>query len=191
MKTLLLFCLPLLLASCSTFKPVRDTSFRLLLDAKVPSRPLTSSRPAVAISRPTLPPYLDRQQIITRTTEGQLLVHESHLWSEPLNSGMARVIADNLRRLTGSTTIQPVGDFVTLDYTSLVEIQVAQFDPDASGVLVFQCTWKIQPVAGGHSSFKSFHTEVPIESTTSVLNGRVPAMNEAIARLSRVIAKSL
>lgn len=191
---LLLCALPLLtgtLTSCKTLRPVKDTASRHLLDPSIPFRAGTSQKPAVAIARPVLPVYLDRSQLVTRDGSGALQVQENNLWSEPLDSGIARVLAANLSRLTGSTTIQPVGSFLTLDYASLVEMRIAQFDPDPSGNLVLECTWKVQPVRGGDADYRSFRTEVPVTQNPAgkPFSGRIDAMNEALARLAREIVR--
>lgn len=191
MMKLLLLCLPLLLLSCSTFQPVKDPASRHLLDPAIPFRAGKASSPALAIARPSLPNYLDRQQLVTRDGGGAVQVLDNHLWAEPLSSGISRVMASNLSRLTGSTAVQPVDDYLTLDYTALVELRISQFDPDASGHLVLECTWKIQPVKGGDTDYRSFRTEVPVAVTVPLMNGRMAAMNEALAQLAREIARRL
>lgn len=178
------------LASCGTLKPVKDPASRHLLDPAVPYRAGSKSSPALAMARPALPAYLDRQQLVSREG-GTLKVQENLLWSEPLDAGIARVLSANLSRLTGSTSILPVGDFVTLEYTHLVEMRFAQFDPDGAGNLVLECTWKLQPVRGADVGFQSFRTEVPIEVTLPPVTGRITAMNEALARLAREMAGKL
>lgn len=137
MKTSLFAALlPVLLVSCGVLKPVEDTSINHLLDPAVPERSLTGSSPAIAVSRPSLPSYLDRQQLVSRTTTGELQMNSYHLWAEPLDASISRVTAANLARLTNSLNIQPVENFVTLDYQSLLEIRVSRFEPDATGEVV-------------------------------------------------------
>jgi uncharacterized protein len=191
MKITATLIIPLLLVSCKIFAPIPNDPVRHLLEASVAPATSTSSSPAVAIARPSLPPYLERTEMVTRSDSGTLEIHENNLWSEPLDAGISRVIADNLRRLTKSTNIQPVGNFITRDYTSLVEIRIERFDPLPDGTLVLECTWKLQPVGGGDASPKSYRTTVPIETTQPGMRSRVIAMNEALARLSKAIAKSL
>jgi len=187
----LLHCLPLLLVGCNILQPVKDPAARHLLDPIVPYRAATSPQPVLAVARPSLPAYLDRLQLATRDAAGQVQVLDAHLWSEPLDSAIARVTAINLRRLTGATNIQPVGDFITLEYTSLVEVRIAQFDPAPSGALILQCTWKVQPVKGGDANNRDFRTEVQPDPTKPPVAARIAAMNEALARLAREIARSL
>ncbi|MCW0217586.1 MAG: PqiC family protein [Prosthecobacter sp.] len=181
----------LILPACSVLKPVKDPASRHLLDPAIPFRAGASSRPSLAIASPSLPAYLDRQQLVTRDGTGAVQVLDNHLWSEPLTKGISRVMAADLSRLTGSTGILPVDDFLTLDYSALVELRISQFDPDASGNLVLECTWKVQPVRGGDTPYQSFRTLVPITPTVAPMTGRMTAMNEALAQLARDITRRL
>jgi uncharacterized lipoprotein YmbA len=186
-----LLLISLLLSSCSLLMPVRDTSVRHRLEPTVPDRSSKASSPSVAIARASLPAYLDREELVTRDAGGELQKHDSHLWSESLDTGIARVVSTNLRRLTGSRAILPIDDFIALDYSHLVELRITQFDPDATGNLILRCTWKAQPVKGGDVKPKSFITAIPISVTTPSMTSRITAMNEALEQLARVIAKSL
>ena len=194
MKLLLLaLTAPFLLASCGVMKPVKDTSVNHLLDPVVPERRITGVSPAIAISRPALPSYLDRQQLVSRSGGGEVRMNSYHLWAEPLDSAISRVTAVNLGRLVNSLNIQPVESFVTLDYQSLLEIRVSRFEPDSAGNLVLECAWKLQPVSGRVANPRPFRTTVLISpaDTPKDLSGRIAAMNEALARLAREIAGAL
>ena len=193
MKTLLLaLTAPLLLVACG-LAPVKDNSSNHLLDPVIPERRITGASPAIAICRPALPNYLDRQQLVSRSGGGQLQMNSYHLWAEPLDAAMSRVTAINLGRLKNSLNIQPVESFVTLDYQTLLEIRVSRFEPDSPGNLVLECTWKLQPVSGRVADTRPFLTHVPISpaDTPQNLSGRTAAMNEALARLAREIARAL
>ena len=193
MKTLLLTLIsPFLLVACG-LEPVKDTSVNHLLDPVIPGRQITGASPAIAISRPALPSYLDRQQLVSRSNGGKLEMNSYHLWAEPLDAAISRVTAANLGRLMNSLNIQPVESFVSLDYQSLLEIRVSRFEPDSSGNLVLECTWKLQPVSGRVADTRSFLTQVLISSTDTSkdLSETTVAMNEALARLARKIASAL
>ena len=194
MKTIFLsLTVPLLLISCGALKPVKDTSVHHLLEAVIPERPVTGASPAIAISRPSLPSYLDRQQLVSRSGDGQLQMNSYHLWAEPLDAAISRVTATNLGRLTNSLNIQPVENFVTLDYQTLLEIRVSRFEPDSSNKLVLECTWKLQPVVGGVANTRPFRTTVAITpaDTPKDLSGRIAAMNESLVRLAKEISRAL
>ena len=98
MKSFFLFLMPVLLGSCNLLVPIEDDPIRHLLEAEVTERTPTRGSPSIAVATPSLPPYLERVELVTRTGDGRLEVHEKNLWSEPLDAAMARVIADNLRR---------------------------------------------------------------------------------------------
>lgn len=193
MKTLILaLTAPLMLAACG-LTPVKDTSVNHLLDPAIPERRITGDSPTIAISRPSLPSYLDRQQLVSRSDGGQLQMSSYHLWAEPLDAAISRVTSINLGRLENSLNIQPVESFVTLDYQSLLEIRISRFEPDSSGHLILECTWKLQPVSGRVATSRPFRATVAISPQDSPkdFSGRITAMNEALARLAREIALAL
>lgn len=195
MKHYFLFLIPLCFSACTLLKPIADAPVRHLLDATVSAKTPTAANPSVAIARPSLPPYLERVELVTRTGDGRLEVHEKNLWSEPLDAGISRVVADNLRRLTGSTNIQPSTNFITRDYHALVEIRIERFDPEPDGSLLLACTWKLQPVGAGDAAPKAFRTSVyiapDVKGTATPMAGRIVAMNQALEQLSRQIAKAM
>ena len=191
MKFLQLLSFFLLVAGCSVLKPIDDEPVRHLLESSVPKRVPTLSSPVIAIARPSLPPYLERTELVTRTGNGQLKIHENDLWSEPLDAAIARVISENLRHRTGSTNIQPSGSFINQEYSSVVEIRIDRFDPSPEGVLLLDCTWKAQAVEGGDASARVFRTEVAFDPSVDRMSRRIVAMNEALSQLAREIAKVL
>ena len=187
MKTYLFLPALILLAGCGVLSPVTDSAVHHVLDPLVPYRSLTSATPSIAINRPSIPGYLDRQQLVTRA-KGQLMISSIDLWGEPLETSIARVTASNLSRLTGSMNIQPVDNFTTLDYAHLLEMRIARFEPDDSGRMILEGTWKLQPVKGGESRSNFFSIAVPISAGASPMWNRVDAMNQALERLARQIA---
>lgn len=179
----------LLLSACALTRPVRDTAARHLLDATVPARATTASQPALAVAKPALPTYLDRPQLVARGTADDLRVLDEQLWSEPLDAGIARVLAANLARLTGSAAILPASGFVALEYDRLVELRIERCEPGPDGSLVLEASWKLQPVTGPDIPFRSFRAVVPTGAATAA--AQVAATNEAMARLARAIAAKL
>ena len=185
------FCL--LVSACGVLEPVEDTSVSHLLDPAIPERPITGSSPVIAIARPALPSYLDRQQLVSRSGDGRLQMNSYHLWAEPLDAAISRVTAINLGRLNNSLNIQPVETFVTMEYQSLLEIRISRFEPDDQGLLVLECAWKLQPVSGKVTQPRPFRTSVPITGPvrpSGPQTARIQAMNEALARLAREISAS-
>jgi uncharacterized lipoprotein YmbA len=115
------------------------------------------------------------------------MISSVDLWGEPLDTGIARVTASNLSRLTGSTNIQPVENFVTLDYATLLELKIARFEPDDSNTMILEGTWKLQPVKGGETRSHFFRISTSIISTSPQMAARVNAMNQCLEHLARQI----
>lgn len=192
MKTLtFVLILTLVISSCGVLKPVKDTSVNHLLDPIIQEHSVSGATPAIAITRPTLPSYLDRQQLVSRSGNGQLEMNSYHLWAEPLDTAISRVTAINLGRLCNSLNVQPVENFITLDYQSVLEIRVSRFELDAANNVILECTWKLQPVTGHLSLPHTFSVSVSTPAVDPSLSGRISAMNEALASLARKIALSL
>ena len=175
-----------MLSACGVLQPVKDLAVRHMLDSLVAERTLTSSAPAIAIKRPSLPEYLDRQQLVTRKGD-ELVLSDLDLWAESLSAAVSRVMASNLSRLTGSMNIRPVENFTTIEYATLLELNLTQFEPDAANTLILHGTWKLQPVNGKEANSHFFRIEVPISSAPDSMAGRVTAMNRALERLARQI----
>lgn len=182
--------------ACGVLKPVEDRSMSHILEAAAPARAVTGNAPAIAIARPSLPGYLDRQQLVTRDRTGAIVMNPNQLWAEPFDTGIARATAENLGRIRNSLNIQPVEAFITLDYTHVLELRVSRFEADAaSRTVVLECAWKLQPVDGRIAPFRPFRTEVPIPGDTFTAGGpqqdRVAAMNRALAELAAAIAPGI
>lgn len=184
-----LFYWLLMLPACGTFKPVKDLATHHLLEPLVPDRPLTAATPKWAINRPSIPVYLDRMPLVTRR-DGQLMISQLDLWGEPLDAGITRVMASNLSRLTGSSQIRPIGNFSTMDYSALLELNITEFEPDSSNNMVLQGTWKLQPVTGLETSSHSFRIAIAMPALPGDMKARVAAMNEALEQLARDVMKS-
>ena len=189
MKLRILFSLLILVSSgCGVLKPVRDISVQYVLAPLVPDRMPTASVPAIGVGRPSLPGFLDSQQLVTRSGN-QLVKSNLALWAEPLDTAIARVTASNLRRLTASMNIQPVENFTTLDYALLLEMKIAQFGPTTANEILFEGTWKLQPVSGAATTTHFFRVVVPVAMTTPPMEGRINAMNQALEQLARQIVQ--
>jgi uncharacterized protein len=176
----------LVLGACGALRPVKDKAVHHLLKSRVDERNLISSIPGIAVRRPSLPVYLDREQLVGRM-KGRFTIYNADLWAEPLAAGISRVVSCNMRRLTGSMSIQPVESFTSLEYSRLLDMRVSRFDMDDSGEMIFEGTWQLQNVKGEFSPLRFFHIEVPLYMGTITANGQVDSMSRALEILSRQI----
>src|SRR5215510_9581466 len=76
----------------------------------------------------TVPPYLDRSQIVTRTSRAKLALADFDQWAGPLSDTIARVLAEDLSLLipTERVVLYPWSRAIDPDYQ--VTVEVLQFD---------------------------------------------------------------
>ena len=92
----------------------------------------------------SLPRYLDRPQIVTRTSANELVFGEFDHWSEPLEESFDRVLAENLGQLlpTESRMLYPKrGPEIANVYQLTVE--VTRFDGELGGDVVLTVRWNV------------------------------------------------
>ena len=98
---------------------------------------------AVGVGPIDLPQYLDRPQIITRTSVNQVSAAEGHQWAEPLKNSVSRVIVVQIARRLDSNRIYllPRRISTALDYR--VEIDIGRLDGSIGGDMVLAARWSL------------------------------------------------
>jgi uncharacterized lipoprotein YmbA len=146
---------------------------------------------AIGVGPVSLPPYLDRPEIVTRSGGNQLHLSEFDRWAEPLRQNFTRVLAQNLSNLipTDRAALYPWERSVPINYQVVVE--VAHFEGSADGNSSLMVRWSIvgadgkQELLVGQSSFsESIGPPQDYEATVS-------AMSRSLAGFSREIAAAI
>lgn len=153
------------------------------------SAPLPS-RLSVGLGPVTLPKYLDRPQIVTRTSAHEVELAEFHKWAEPLSENVAHVLAEHLSALLSTDRILPYPwrSATPVDYQIVVE--VVQFEATRGGEAVLVARWSL---LGGeeHTVLTTTHTQVTHPPTSQDYEAVVEAMSRNLADLSREIAEAI
>lgn len=95
-----------------------------------------------------MPGYLDRPQLMTRRSDGELILHELDRWAAPLEEMLVQTLADNLMRLTGSEQILAYPTAARADVALRITGQVLRFDTDTDGTAVLRVQWQLKSAAG-------------------------------------------
>jgi uncharacterized lipoprotein YmbA len=142
----------MLLHGCITTSTTPSSSFYLLTvntDA-YPATPVSTgyNDKYIGVGPVTLPDYLDRPQIVTRSENTELYLAELHRWAEPLQESFRRVLAEYLSGATGSEKIiiLPSRDRGGLDIQIMVD--VIQFDSSSEGDAVLITYWSVDKPDG-------------------------------------------
>jgi uncharacterized protein len=91
----------------------------------------------------TVPPYLDRPQLVTRTSRAKLALADFDQWAGPLADTIARVLAEDLSLLlpTERVVLYPWSRALDPDYQ--ITVEVLQFDRGPGGEVVLAARWSL------------------------------------------------
>ena len=98
---------------------------------------------AVGVRRVALPDYLDRPQIVTRSSPNKLDLAEFDRWSEPLGQAFAGVLAENLATMipVDRVAVFPWSRSAQVDYE--VTVEVTQFEGRPGSECSLVARWSI------------------------------------------------
>jgi len=98
---------------------------------------------SVGINAVTIPEYLDRSEIVVRSSVNELKARESERWGEPLAAGATRAVTENLAHaLPGDVIVAvPTRSKISLDYE--INLDLTEFEIDEDGRAVLAGRWSI------------------------------------------------
>jgi uncharacterized protein len=194
-RPVLLLAIALLIAAggCSLLAPQPDpTRFYLLTSIEDPASPAAGSGKEIAIGLGPIhfPEYLDRPEVVIRTSANQIKLSSIDRWAEPVKSGFRRVLADNLGRLLRTERILsfPWYRKARIDYQ--VHASVQRFDADPQGTAVLVVRWGVKDRDG---KIDSEVRESRYESRGSSTDPGADAgsLSQVLGDFSRDVAKAL
>ena len=145
---------------------------------------------SIGVGPVTLPPHLDRTQIVTQTSQHKLSLNDLDQWAEPLKDGLTRVLAQNLSVLMGTDRVLlfPWRRPFSVQYQ--VSIEILRFNTDATGSSVLAARWNVLRGDGRELLFShtsKFQTRVRGKGFEHI----VASMSQNLAELSREIATAV
>jgi len=136
------------------------------------------------------PAFLDRPQIVARTTHNQLRVDEFHRWGGSLEDDFLRVLSENLGQLLGTSRIlvEPAEVRFPLDFRVVAD--VLKFEGTPEGDALFKVRWGIldahmlQALVIRDDTYRS-------RAASSKPRAMVAALSETLSAFSRDVAEQL
>ena len=136
--------LSLMIQGCTGTRP--STFYILNPISRAPAPQITESKTqsiGVLLGPLSIPEFLDRPQIVTRSSENILRLAEFHRWGGSFQTNILRILGENLSILLNSDrilmfrqqTLFPVDYGVTLD--------VHQFDGELGSTVVLNVDWVV------------------------------------------------
>jgi uncharacterized lipoprotein YmbA len=169
---------------------------RFYLLSAVPSiettSPTTSGQQdlTIGVGPVTLPRYVDRPQIVTRTGPNQITLAEFDRWAEALDTNFSRVLAENLSVLLPSARVvmSPWPRATSIDYQ--VTVDVTQFLSQVGGDSLLIADWLLFK-GEGQEVLASGNSRVTASPAGQDYAAIVAAMSQTVASLSREIATAV
>jgi uncharacterized lipoprotein YmbA len=145
----------------------------------------------IGIGPMIMPGYLDRIQIVTRTGTDQVDISVFHRWAEPLEDGMARILANEIgaRVPTDRIVIFPWRGVVAQALRYQVVVAVMRFDGPQGGDITLDTRWRILGTDGNELAFR--RTTVTEPAVGRGYEPMIAAMHRALVTLGQEIAAEI
>jgi uncharacterized lipoprotein YmbA len=188
--TLAVLAAGLALASCTQSQPTRFYTLATLPAAPDEAMPAGTSELTVGVGPVSLPPYLDRPQLVTRAGSNRVVLADFDSWAEPLQGMFARVLAENLTLLLGTDDVLllPLRRAMRLDYQ--VEVDVTRFDVDASGNANLDARWWVFG-RDGERLLRSGRSTLAEPTEVGDYTAAAGALSRALGAMSTEIAQAI
>ncbi len=136
----LCICLLMLVGCASSVSSRFYVLNPLTAEGKVQSE---ESCPVIGIGPIKLPGYLDRTQIVTRTSPNELTLSYFDLWAEPLHDSVPRTLGENVSQLvcTKEIVFFPWRPSHVPDVR--VEVEVLKMEGALGGSVSFEAWWSV------------------------------------------------
>ena len=161
--------------------------FYTLRAANEPAAP--SSKLSIAVGPVSVPAEVDRPQIVVNEGPNQVRLEEFNRWAAPLQSNIARVVADNLVLMLGTPRVTLSAQTLSADadYRAAIEVQSFQSAPGEAAML--DAVWSVRRVKDGKA--ETGRTTVRETVQEKGYDALAAGHSRAVARLSRDIADAV
>ncbi len=144
----------------------------------------------VGVGPVRLPEYLNRPQIVSRTSGNEVGVQEFYRWAEPLKDGLPRVLAENISQLLNSTQVAVFPWSRSFQLDVQVAVEVLRFDGIPGGEVTLDALWTL---LDGHRNVlqESRRASLTVVSRGEDYESLVDAHNRLLFLLGREIALAI
>ncbi len=189
-KTILLYVSSLfILAGCGT---APTTQFYLLKAISPENTEINTSQiksTTILVNPIKFPEYLDRPQMVTRTSPYKLKLSEKHRWAEPLNNEFTRVLIKNINSRISPNHAVEYSELNGAQPNIHLSIKALRLDVNAEGQAVLSVNWSYW--TDQNRTVKRFSNEYSIPVKNKTYETRVEAQSQAIALFANDLIKSL
>ena len=159
------------------------------LSAAASAPAATTSNLSVVVGPVSVPPVVDRPQIVVTTGPNQVRLEEFNRWASPLQSNISRVVAENLVAMLGTPRIVLFSQTLGVDVDYRVGIEVQRFESMPGEASTLDAVWTVSRTKDGKS--QTGRTTVRELASDKGYDSLASAHSRGLARLSRDIADAV
>ena len=146
-----------------------------------------SQKTVIGISPVTLPKYLRKSQIVTRTGGNELHLAEYERWAGKIEEDIGRVITENLGHILDTDKVVSYSSMEPISSDYIIKMDISRFDGRLGGNLEFFVRWAIFDSQGKVLyGIKATHISEP--TTGNGYADMVAAQSRALYNFSRELA---
>ena len=143
----------------------------------------------LAVGPVTVPPYLDRPQIVTRTGRATLTLADFEQWAGPLADTIARVLSEDLALLIPTERVVLYPWPRTMDPDYQISVEVLQFERGPGSQVVLVARWSLLDRDGKELALRTSRLTLTASGTDD--EATVTAMGRALEILAQDMATTL
>jgi len=180
---LALLCLAAMLAAgCGSTPPTRYYELQATARGHGPSRPLT-----IVVEPVTIPPDVDRPQIVLGGPGDEVAIEDFHRWAAPLQDALALVVSRNLAALVGAEDVALSGELAGPPKYR-VRISIRSFGSRLGDAAAVDARWSVRRDDG---LLRSGHATIRVPVKAAGFDALASAHSAAAERLSADIADAI
>jgi uncharacterized protein len=145
---------------------------------------------AIGLGPVQLPEYLNRPEMVIRTSPNGFELSETDRWAEPLSDNFRHVLANDLSNLLGTINITqfPWYPGTRLDY--VVHVQLQRFEAGRNQTAEFIARWELRrPQSDQLLAARDFHLSRPMTSFSG--DAAAAALSDEVGELAKQIASAI
>ena len=175
------FTFAALIAGCGSSPPSRFYTLNAASGTAA-----SSSNLSVLVGPVAVPALVDRPQIVVVAGANQVRVDDFNRWAAPLQSTIARVVADNLVTMLGTPRVILSMQTQTADSDYRATIDVQSFQSALGEAATLDAVWTVRRAKDGKAETGRTTAREPVAEQS--YDALAAAHSRALARLSQDIA---
>lgn len=142
----------------------------------------------VSVGPVTVPPALDRPQLVVQVAPNRVEIDEFNRWAAPLPDAIAATVAANLATLLGTPDVV-AGAGAPFAVTHIVTLAVQRFTSVPGKEAAVDVVWSVRPTSGGGARSDRTVAREPVDGPD--VDALAAAHSRALAKVSATVAAAI